>query len=62
MMFYFYLNNHLTPPNKLAIDKKKFVLQYILTTSPHKRGSFALSVDVFKNIHQKMKSLNVYEM
>ena len=29
---------------------------------PHKHGCFALSVDVFKNIHQKLKSVNVYEM
>ena len=33
-----------------------------MTTFPHKRGSFALSVDVFKKIHQKLKSPNVYEM
>ena len=26
---------------------------------PPTHGSFALSVDVFKNIHQKLKSLNV---
>ena len=39
---------------------KKLVLWYILTTFPHKRGSFALSVDVFKYIHQNLKSPNVY--
>ena len=40
----------------------KLVLWYILTTFPHKHGSFALSVNVFKNIHQKLKSLNVCEI
>ena len=40
----------------------KLVLWYILTTFPHKRGFFALSVDVFKKIHKKLKSGNVYEM
>ena len=34
--------------NKLAIVGSKLVLWYILTTFPHKGGSFALSVDVFK--------------
>ena len=44
-----------------CIYQKKVVL-YILTTFPHKLGSLAFSVYVFKNIHRKMKSLNVYEM
>ena len=48
--------------NKLAIVKPQLVLQYILTTFPHKHGSLALSVDVFKKIYQKLMSLNVYEM
>ena len=34
--------------NKLAVVTSKLVLWYILTTFPHKCGSFALSVDVFK--------------
>ena len=38
------------------------VLWYILSIFPHKRGFLALSVDVFKKNHLKMKSLNVYEM
>ena len=62
MIFHFYLYNYLTGADELAIVKSKLVLWYILTTFPHKRVSFALSVDVFKNIHQKLKSLNVYEM
>ena len=53
---------HSTSPNKLAIVKPKLVLWYILTTFPHKHGYFALSVDVFKNIHQKLKSVNVHEV
>ena len=40
----------------------KFVFWYILTTFRQKHGSFALSVNVFKNIHQKLKSPYVYEM
>ena len=40
----------------------KSVLCYFLTTFPHKHGSLELSVDVFKKIHQKLKSLIVYEM
>ena len=40
----------------------KSVLWYILTTFPHKHSFFALSDDVFKNNHQKLKSLNIYEM
>ena len=40
----------------------KLVLCYILSTFPHKRGYFALSVDVFKKICQKLKSPNVYGM
>ena len=61
-MFHFYLYNYPTRANKVAIVKRKLVLWYILTTFPHKRGSFALPVDVFKKIHQKLMSLNVYEM
>ena len=40
----------------------ELVLWCILTTFRHEHGSFALSVDVFKKIHQKLKSLNLYEM
>ena len=61
-MLHFLLNNYPTRANKLAIVKPKLVLWYILTTFSYKHGSFALSVDVFKNIHQKLKSVNVYEM
>ena len=31
-------------------------------TFSHNHGSFVLSVDVFKKIHQKLKSLIVYKM
>ena len=37
---------------KLASGKLKLILWYILTTFPHKHGCFALSVDVYKKIHQ----------
>ena len=57
-MFHYYLNNYRTRASKLAIVKPKLVLWYILTTFAHKHGSFALSVDVFKNIDQKLKSVN----
>ena len=40
----------------------KLVLRCILTTFPHKHGSFALTADVFKKIHLKLKSPNIYEM
>ena len=61
-MLHFYMNNYPTGPNKLAIVKPKLALWCILITFPYRRGSFALSVDVFKNIYQKLKSVNVYEM
>ena len=38
------------------------VRQSLLTTLSHKHGSFALSVDALKKIHQKLKYLNVYEI
>ena len=34
----------------------------MLTGFPHKHGPLALSVDVLKEIPQKMKSPNVYKM
>ena len=37
-------------------------LWYILTTCNHKHGSIALSVNVFENIHQKLKSRNGFEI
>ena len=44
-------------------DQKLVVaLWSILTTFPLKHGSFALSVNAFKDIHQKLKSPNAYEM
>ena len=43
-------------------DHPKLDFWYILTSFPHKRGSFALSVNVIKNIHQNLKFLNVYEI
>ena len=58
-MFYFQSNNYPIWPNKLAIFK--LALWNNLATFPHNHGSFALSVYVFKSIHQKMKSLNAYE-
>ena len=50
---YFLVRSHIKP--------ETLILWYILTTFSHKHGSFALSVDDFKKIHQKLKSLNVYE-
>ena len=48
--------------NKLAIVKPKLVLGYILSIILYTHGYFALSVDIFKYISQKLKSLNVYKM
>ena len=38
----------------------KLALQSILTTFPRKHGSFTLSVDVFKKIHQKLNSPQMF--
>ena len=40
---------YLTYCNKLAIVGPKLVLQYILTSFPHKHSLLALSADVFQN-------------
>ena len=58
----FLVEHYPTRANKLAIVKKRFVVWYFSTSFPHKFRHFALSVDVFKQIHQKLKSPNVYEM
>ena len=55
-------NQNLIAMHDVSFLVVQLVLWYILTIFSHKRGSFALSVDVFKKIHQKLKSPNGYEM
>ena len=61
IMFYFYLNNYPTRPNKLQLlDKVGCLVRFDYFSS--QAYSLGLSVQVFKQIHQKMKSLNVYDV
>ena len=62
LTFHHYDEMQLWAGKKNCKDHPKLDFWYILTSFPHKRGSFALSVDVFKNIHQNLKFLNVYEI
>ena len=54
----FYLNNVPTRPKKPAF-LKKFISWYILTIFSTKHDSLKLSIEICKNVHQKIKILQI---